>query len=81
MSALPRDLAAQPAVAADRFAHEIGGILAVSAVRSRRLNGNPFGPRGGVIIILFSFWMWRIGRPEGALCLIRRAFARCAGVV
>jgi hypothetical protein len=43
----PRDITtrvrAQPAVPADRFAREIGGILAVSAVRSQRLNGNPLG--------------------------------------
>jgi hypothetical protein len=35
--------AAQPAVAADRFAREIGGFLAVIAVRSRQLNGIPLG--------------------------------------
>jgi hypothetical protein len=38
--------AAQPAVPADRFAREIIGILAVCAVRLRRLNGNPFGVQG-----------------------------------
>jgi hypothetical protein len=35
--------AAQPAVAADRFARKIVGILAACAVRSRQLNGNPLG--------------------------------------
>jgi hypothetical protein len=50
-----------------------------NCMRSRQLNGTPFGTRGGVIIIPFSFWMWRIGLPEGALCLIRRAGARYAG--
>jgi hypothetical protein len=37
------DSTAQPAVAADRFAREIVGILAVLVVRSRQLNGIPFG--------------------------------------
>ena len=50
-------------------------------MRSRRLNGNPFGTRGSVIATPFSFWMWRIGLPEGALYQFRRAGARCAGVV
>jgi hypothetical protein len=35
--------AAQPAVAADRFAREIVGFLAVFVMRLRRLNGNPLG--------------------------------------
>ena len=35
--------AAEHAHAADRFAHEIIGILTVSAMRSRRLMGNPLG--------------------------------------
>jgi len=35
--------ALQPAVAADRFAREIVRILTDFAVRSRQLNGNPFG--------------------------------------
>jgi hypothetical protein len=35
--------AAQPAVPADRFAHKIGGILAVAVARLRRLNGKPLG--------------------------------------
>jgi hypothetical protein len=41
--ALSSDLAAaaEPAVAADRFAREIGCFLAVFVMRSRRLNGNP----------------------------------------
>jgi len=34
---------AQPAYAADRFAREITRILTVFVLRSRRLNGNPFG--------------------------------------
>jgi hypothetical protein len=34
---------AEHAHAADRFAREIVGFLAVIAVRSRRLMGNPFG--------------------------------------
>jgi hypothetical protein len=34
---------AEHAVAADRFAHEIVGFLAVCAARLRRLNGNPLG--------------------------------------
>jgi len=33
----------QPAHAADRFAREIVRILIVSAVRSQRLMGRPFG--------------------------------------
>ena len=37
------DRSAEHAVPADRFAREIVGILAVIAVRLRRLNGNPFG--------------------------------------
>jgi hypothetical protein len=37
---------AEHAHAADRFAREIDGILTVTAVRSRRLMGNPFGVRG-----------------------------------
>jgi len=41
--AFPLRFAAQPAVAADRFAREIGGFLAACAVRSRQLNGNPLG--------------------------------------
>jgi hypothetical protein len=36
---------AQPAHAADRFAREIIAILAVFAVRLRRLMGNPLGAR------------------------------------
>jgi len=41
------------AVAADRFAREIVGILAACAVRSRQLNGNPLG--GSIIaVLLFS---------------------------
>jgi hypothetical protein len=35
--------AVQPAVAADRFAREIGRILTDSAARSRQLSGNPLG--------------------------------------
>jgi hypothetical protein len=34
---------AQPGVAADRFAREIGAILKAFPARSRQLNGNPFG--------------------------------------
>jgi hypothetical protein len=69
MSALPRDLAAQPAVATDRFARKIVGFLAGCVMRLRRLNGNPFGTRGSVIDIPFRFgWSeWRFGK------------ARCAG--
>ena len=40
------DGAAEHAHAADRFARKIVGILAVIAVRLRRLMGNPFGVRG-----------------------------------
>jgi len=47
--------AAQPAHAADRFAHEIGRILTVFAVRSRRLMGKAFGTRGSVIDSPFHF--------------------------
>jgi hypothetical protein len=36
-------IAAQPAVAADRFAHEILGILKCDTMRLRQLNGNPLG--------------------------------------
>ncbi len=35
--------AAEPAVPADRFAREILAILAVCVMRSRQLNGKPFG--------------------------------------
>jgi hypothetical protein len=35
--------AAQPGIAADRFAHEIVRILKTLSARSRQLNGNPFG--------------------------------------
>ncbi len=35
------EAAAQPAVAADRFAREISAILTVCVMRSRQLNGNP----------------------------------------
>jgi len=34
---------AQPGIAADRFAREIGGILTARPARLRRLNGNPLG--------------------------------------
>ncbi len=37
------EAAAQPAVAADRFAREISAILTVGVMRSRQLNGNPLG--------------------------------------
>ena len=64
------------------------------ALAGARLMGRPFGTRGSVIVFPFSFWMWRIGRPEGALCspvvpvpvvqgVVRRRvvlIARCAGV-
>jgi hypothetical protein len=36
---------------------------------------------GNVVATPFSFWVWRIGLPEGALCHFRHAEARCAGVV
>ena len=39
------DRSAEHAHAADRFAREIVGFLTVSAVRSRRLMGIPFGVR------------------------------------
>jgi hypothetical protein len=73
--------AAEPGIAADRFAREIVGILTVGSPRSRQLNANPFGTRGGVIAIPFSIWIRRIAHPEGAFCQLRRAGARCAGVV
>jgi hypothetical protein len=42
IQAVPASRAAtQPAVPADRFAHEIVGILTVMVMRSQRLNGNP----------------------------------------
>src|SRR4051794_851038 len=47
----------------------------------RQLKRNPFGTRGGVVLIPFSIWIERIGLSEGALCLLRHAGARCAGVV
>ena len=49
--------------------------------RSRRLIGNPFGTRGSAIVIPFSFWMRRIALLERSFCQLRRAEARCAGVV
>ena len=39
------------------------------------------GTRGSVIGFPFSFWMWRITRSNRSLCQLRRAKARCAGVV
>ena len=41
--------AAEHAHAADRFAREIGGFLAVLVVRLRRLMGKPFGRCGNVV--------------------------------
>jgi hypothetical protein len=38
------------------------------AARSRQLNAKPFGTRGSVVDIPFSFWMRRIAHLEGALC-------------
>ena len=49
------EMAAQPAVAADRFAPEIVRFLTVSAVRLRRLNGRAFGTRGNAFVIPFRF--------------------------
>ena len=43
------DRSAEHAVAADRFAREIGGFLTCLAARLRQLNGNPFGTRGKAI--------------------------------
>jgi hypothetical protein len=40
------DRSAEHAHAADRFAREIVRFLTVSAARSRRLMGRPFGVRG-----------------------------------
>ena len=39
----PISAPAQPAVAADRCAHEIAGFLKCGRMRSRQLNGNPLG--------------------------------------
>src|SRR5262249_18485582 len=50
-------------------------------VRSQQLNGRPFGTRGGVIAIPYFVLDRRFVHPEGALCHIRRAEARCAGVI
>jgi hypothetical protein len=36
-------IVAQPAVPADRCAHETGGFLRNSTMRLRQLNGNPLG--------------------------------------
>ena len=48
-----RDLAAaQPAVAADRCAHEIAGFLKCGRMRSRQLNGNPFG--GFAVVLQYA---------------------------
>jgi hypothetical protein len=49
--------------------------------RSRQLNGNPFGTRGNALAIPFSFWMRQVGFPECPSCRLRRANARCVGVV
>ena len=46
---------AQPGVATDRFAREIGAFLqSFYVARSRQLNANPFGTRGGVIATPFD---------------------------
>ena len=78
---MPSEVAVQPGIAADRFAREIIAFGRLLPARSRQLNANPFGTRGNVIAIPFSFWMRRIALPNRSSCRFRRAEARCAGVV
>ena len=55
---------AQPAHAADRFAHEIVGFLTVSVMRSRRLMGNPLGgchQAHGILQVDFGCYTYREG--------------------
>jgi len=65
-------VAAEHAHAADRFAREIIDILTVSAVRSRRLMGRPFGRWGTWSAIPF-LGDTSAAIPERALCRLRRA--------
>jgi len=73
MSKAHTQAAAQPAVAADRFAREIVGFLKAFPARSRQLNGKPLGGWG----VWSAGVSWLVVRrnPDCAFC--RRSSCRC----
>ena len=71
-----------------RCARKIGAFLKVGIGPTPVLiyecaaaDAQPVRRPGSVVGAPFSLWIGRIAFPEGTLCQIRRADARCAGVI
>jgi len=72
---------AQPGIAGDRCARAIVGILTACSGALAATECQPVRRPGSVVDILFLMLARCISLPEGPLCQLRRASARCAGVV